>query len=57
MIEDKCKHGDVKFLGTEKCSSGGMNKYFQCLKCKCVLILSEDGTLYEIPGVNVSEKS
>jgi|YelNatPaOPRAMG01_1025707.scaffolds.fasta_scaffold26155_4 hypothetical protein len=56
MIEDKCKHGDVKFLGTEKCSSGGMNKYFQCLKCKCVLILSEDGTLYEIPGVNVSEK-
>lgn len=56
MIEDKCKHGEVRLLGTEKCESGGVNKYFQCLKCKCILILSEDGVLYEVPGAKVNEE-
>ncbi|GEM_PF-1309338 len=57
MVNYECKHGEVIFLGTEKCESGGVNKYFQCLKCKCVLILSENGVLYEVPGVKSSEET
>ena len=57
MVKYECRHGEVILLGTEKCSSGGVNKYFQCLKCRCVLILSENGVLYEVPGIKASEET
>ena len=46
----KCKHGKVELLGVER-TARGLNKYYRCLKCGSVLVLSDDGVLYEIPGV------
>lgn len=44
----KCSHGEVEFLGEQK-GERGVNKYYKCLKCGNILILSEDGILYELP--------
>jgi len=55
LSKGKCKHEKVEFLGTER-SDRGVNKYFRCLECGSVLVLSEDGVLYEVPGVKEKEK-
>ncbi|MEM2914476.1 MAG: hypothetical protein QXZ25_05335 [Candidatus Bathyarchaeia archaeon] len=47
-VEAKCPHGEVELLGVQK-GEKSANKYFRCLKCGSVLILSEEGTLYEVP--------
>lgn len=52
----KCNHGEVEFLGEQK-SEYGVNKYYRCLKCGNILILSEDGILYEIPKRNLKMKN
>ncbi|MEM2320546.1 MAG: hypothetical protein QXS79_01470 [Candidatus Bathyarchaeia archaeon] len=44
----KCEHGEVELLGEQK-GERSTNKYFRCLKCGNVLILSEDNVLYEVP--------
>jgi ferredoxin-like protein FixX len=44
----KCPHGEVEFLGEQR-GERGSNKYYRCLKCGAVLVLSEEGILYEIP--------
>jgi transcription initiation factor IIE alpha subunit len=44
----KCNHGDVEFLGEQK-GDKCVNRYFRCLKCGSVLVLSEEGVLYEVP--------
>jgi ribosomal protein S26 len=49
--ETECSHGEVKLLGEQK-GEKGTNKYFKCLKCGNVLVLSEDGVLYEVPKEN-----
>ena len=36
----KCSHGEVKLLGEQK-GEKGLNRYYKCLKCGSVLILSE----------------
>ncbi|MCS7115664.1 MAG: hypothetical protein RMJ15_03045 [Nitrososphaerota archaeon] len=54
MSEKKCSHGEVELLGEER-SERGVNKYYKCLKCGSVLVLSEDGTLYEVPGIEKSK--
>ncbi|MCS7367485.1 MAG: hypothetical protein NDF52_06365 [archaeon YNP-WB-062] len=48
MVVAKCLHGEVEFLGEQR-GERGTNKYYRCLKCGAVLILSEEGVLYEIP--------
>jgi len=50
LNNEKCSHGEVEFLGIERGSSG-VNKYYRCKKCGAVLVLSEEGVLYEIPGI------
>ena len=45
--EWKCRHDKVEFIGEQK-GEVGVNKYFKCLRCGSVLILSEDGVLYEV---------
>jgi hypothetical protein len=45
---ETCSHGDVELLGEQK-GDKGVNKYFKCLKCGSILILSEEGVLYEVP--------
>ncbi|MGB9714531.1 MAG: hypothetical protein ACPLZC_06090 [Candidatus Bathyarchaeales archaeon] len=49
--EQKCAHAedDLEFLGEQKCE-GGMNRYYRCLKCGSVIIVSRDGFLYEVPA-------
>lgn len=46
-IEEECKHGEVELLGEQK-GDKGVNRYYRCLKCGCVLVLSEDGVLYKV---------
>jgi len=46
--ESKCSHGEVELFGEQK-GKRGINRYYKCLKCGSVLILSEDGILYEVP--------
>ncbi|MEM2490709.1 MAG: hypothetical protein QXW19_04515 [Candidatus Bathyarchaeia archaeon] len=36
-------------MGEQK-GERGTNKYYRCLRCGNVLVLSEEGVLYEIPG-------
>ncbi|MEM2213976.1 MAG: hypothetical protein QXD66_04930 [Candidatus Nezhaarchaeales archaeon] len=48
-IEMKCPHDKLEFLGDQK-GEKGVNKYYKCLKCGNVLILSEEGTWYEVPA-------
>ncbi|MEM2082628.1 MAG: hypothetical protein QXU06_05240 [Candidatus Bathyarchaeia archaeon] len=45
----ECSHGETELLGEQK-GERGTNKYYRCLKCGNVLVLSEEGVLYEIPG-------
>ena len=45
----KCSHGEVELLGTEKGESG-VNRYYKCVKCGSVLVLGEEGVLYEVPS-------
>lgn len=49
-VETKCLHDKLEFLGDQK-GEKGVNKYYKCLKCGNVLILTEEGTWYEIPAV------
>ncbi|MEM3579825.1 MAG: hypothetical protein QXQ64_01000 [Candidatus Bathyarchaeia archaeon] len=46
-MPEKCKHGEVELLGEQR-GDKGVNRYYRCLKCGCILILSEDGVLYEV---------
>lgn len=45
-----CPHDKLEFLGDQK-GEKGVNKYYKCLKCGNVLILTEEGTWYEVPAV------
>jgi len=47
-LKRKCSHGEVEFLGEQR-GEEGVNRYYRCLKCGSVLILSEEGILYEVP--------
>lgn len=47
----KCPHDKIEFLGEQK-GEKGANKYFRCQKCGNVLILSEEGNLYEVKAAN-----
>jgi len=49
LAKRQCEHGDVELLGTEK-GERGVNKYFRCKRCGAVLVLSEEGILYEVPA-------
>jgi hypothetical protein len=44
----ECSHGEVELLGEQK-GERGSNRYYKCLKCGSILILSEEGVLYEVP--------
>jgi len=46
-LEKECCHGEVELLGEQK-GERGSNRYYRCLKCGSVLILSEEGALYEV---------
>jgi len=48
LVEMECSHGEVELLGEEK-GERGSNRYYKCLKCGSILILSEEGVLYEVP--------
>jgi len=45
----KCAHDKLEYLGDQK-GERGVNKYYRCARCGNVLILSEDGTWYEVPA-------
>jgi len=45
----KCLHSKVKLVG-EQVGDKGKNIYYKCVKCGSVLILSDEGKLYEISG-------
>ena len=47
LVEKECSHGEVELLGEQK-GERGSNRYYRCLKCGSVLILSEEGVLYEV---------
>jgi hypothetical protein len=49
LLKKECCHGEVELLGEQK-GEKGSNKYYRCLKCGNVLILSEEGVLYEVLG-------
>ena len=49
--EEKCTHEKVELLGEQK-GEKRTNKYFRCQKCGSVLILSEEGVLYEVPSTD-----
>ena len=44
----ECSHDEVELLGEQK-GERGPNRYYRCFKCGSVLILSEEGVLYEVP--------
>jgi len=46
-ISEECSHGEVELLGEQK-GEKGVNRYYKCLKCGAVLILSENGILYQV---------
>jgi len=46
----ECAHEGLEYLGDQK-GEKGVNKYYRCMKCGNVLILSEDGIWYEVPAV------
>ncbi|MEM2093607.1 MAG: hypothetical protein QXY34_00130 [Candidatus Bathyarchaeia archaeon] len=52
--ESKCSHGEVEFLGEQR-GDRGVNRYYKCRKCGVVLVLSEDGVLYEVPAETVDK--
>jgi ribosomal protein S26 len=43
----ECIHGETMFLGEQK-GEKGANRYYKCLKCGSILILSEEGVIYKI---------
>jgi len=45
----KCAHDKLEYLGDQR-GERSVNKYYRCAKCGNVLILSEDGTWYEVPA-------
>jgi len=45
----RCAHDRLEYLGDQK-GERGVNKYYKCTRCGNVLILSEDGTWYEVPA-------
>jgi hypothetical protein len=47
--EGKCAHDKLEYLGDQK-GERGVNRYYRCTRCGNVLILSEDGTWYEVPA-------
>jgi ribosomal protein S26 len=51
MPEEKCSHENVELLGEQK-GEIGRNKYFRCQKCGNILILSEEGILYEVTATD-----
>lgn len=46
----QCSHDKIELIGEQK-GEKGVNKYYKCLKCGNVLILSDEGVLYEVPAV------
>ncbi|MEM3641302.1 MAG: hypothetical protein QXH37_05235 [Candidatus Bathyarchaeia archaeon] len=42
-------------MGEQK-GEKGVNRYYKCLKCGSVLVLSEDGVLYEVPREGETKK-
>lgn len=48
-MQQKCAHDKIEFLGEQR-GERGVNRYYRCLKCGNVFVLSEEGVLYEIPG-------
>ncbi|RLI81612.1 hypothetical protein DRP04_05715 [Archaeoglobales archaeon] len=46
-MSEECSHGEVELLGEQK-GEKGVNRYYKCLKCGAVLILSENGALYQV---------
>lgn len=55
MVKE-CLHDELEFLGEQK-GEEKVNRYYKCLKCGCVLVRSENGTLYEILKGNKNVKS
>lgn len=57
-MSKECPHDKTEFLGEQK-GEKGANRYYRCLKCGCVLILSEDGVLYSVQkkDESISDKS
>ena len=53
--QEKCPHDKLELLGTER-TERGENKYYRCLRCGNVLILSNDWHLYEVPGVKEEKR-
>jgi len=49
-MERKCPHRNVELIGVEK-AERDVNRYYRCLDCGCVLVLSEDKRLYVVPGL------
>jgi len=47
-MEGECSHDEVELLGEQK-GERGVNRYYRCLKCGSVLVLPEEGALYEVP--------
>jgi hypothetical protein len=45
----------VELLGEQR-GEKGVNRYYKCRKCGSVLVLSEDGTLYEVPKKEENKK-
>ncbi|MCD6243139.1 hypothetical protein J7K06_05610 [Candidatus Bathyarchaeota archaeon] len=50
-MKAKCSHGEVELLGEQK-GEKGVNRYYRCLKCGSILILSENGVLYQVSKEN-----
>lgn len=46
-MQNMCAHKQVKFLGEQK-GEKGVNRYYRCLECGSVLILSENGIVYQL---------
>lgn len=46
-MKEQCSHGEVEFLGEEK-GDKGINKYYRCIKCGNIFILSDEGNLYQV---------
>ncbi len=46
-MSGECKHEKIEYIGSQR-GERGVNKYYRCLICGAVLVLSEDGVLYEI---------
>jgi len=50
----RCPHSKVEYLG-EQSGEKGVNRYYKCLKCGNILILSEEGVLYEVVMNEISD--